>query len=162
MDNFLLQELFKNVTFDYNIDLDDTDKVLDSISERDISSFQNFPFVNCQNFSDDSTSTIEPSEDSLPKPLKEESLPQTLEEFSPIHIKHGVINFSVRKILESSETFVPVDASRSFKFQDTNFLETGKSESESQVSNTQISKSYILHKKLLIIHLSKCSIVTMQ
>ena len=135
MDNFLLQDLFKSVTFDCNIDLDDTDKVLDTISDRDISSFQNFPFVNYQSFSDDSTSTSEPSEDSLPKPLtEEESLPQTLEEFSPIHIKHGVINFSVRKILESSETFVPVDASQSFKFQGTNFLETGKSESESQVS----------------------------
>ena len=136
MDNFLLQDLFKSVTFDCNIDLDDTDKVLDTISDRDISSFQNFPFVNYQSFSDDSTSTSEPSEDSLPKPLiEEESLPQTLEEFSPIHIKHGVINFSVRKILESRETFVPVvDASQSFKFQDTNFLETGKSESESQVS----------------------------
>ena len=135
MDNFLLQDLFKSVTFDCNIDLDDTDKVLDTISDRDISSFQNFPFVNYQSFSDDSTSTSEPSEDSLPKPLtEEESLPQTLEEFSPIHIKHGVINFSVRKILKSSETFVPADASQSFKFQGTNFLETGKSESESQVS----------------------------
>ena len=136
MDNFLLQDLFKNVTFDCNIDLDDADQVLDTISGRDISSFQNFPFVNCQSFSDDSTSTSEPSEDSLPKPLtEEESLPQTLEEFSPIHIKHGVINFSVRKILESRETFVPVvDASQSFKFQDANFLETGKSESTSQVS----------------------------
>ena len=137
MDNFLLQDLFKNVTFDCNIDLDDTNKVLDTISDRDICSFQNFPFVNCQSFSDDSTSTSEPSEeDSLPKLLtEEESLPQTLEEFSPIHIKHGVINFSVRKILESSETFVPVvDASQSFKFQDTNFPETRKSESESQVS----------------------------
>ena len=50
MDNFLLQDLFKNVTFDCNIDLDDADQVLDTISDRDISSFQNFPFVNCQSF----------------------------------------------------------------------------------------------------------------
>ena len=99
---------------DFSVQNNNLDKTDDSIDSQN---------------KDNNTATIDDKE-----LTEEESLPQTLEEFSPIHIKHGVINFSVRKILESSETFVPVDASQSFKFQGTNFLETGKSESESQVS----------------------------
>ena len=113
MDTFL-PEIVKNFNFEQILSfVEDSEKIssdpFKERYERDFNLFQDFLFEDddildsSSSRSDITVDSSHKSQDSEPEVLNESQIPETRPVKYPMHIKQGVINFSLSKIMENSE-----------------------------------------------------------
>ena len=113
MDTFL-PEIVKNFNFEQILSfVEDSEKIssdpLKERYEKDFNLFQDFLFEDddildsSSSRSDITLDSCHKSQDSEPEVLNESQIPETRPVKYPMHIKQGVINFSLSKIMEANE-----------------------------------------------------------
>ena len=113
MDTFL-PEIVKNFNFEQILSfVEDAEKIssdpLKERYEKDFNLFQDFLFEDddildsSSSRSDITVDSSHKSQDSEPEVLNESQIPETRPVKYPMHIKQGVINFSLSKIMETNE-----------------------------------------------------------
>ena len=113
MDTFL-PEIVKNFNFEQILSfVEDAEKIssdpLKERYEKDFNLFQDFLFKDddildsSSSRSDITVDSSHKSQDSEPEILNESQIPETRPVKYPMHIKQGVINFSLSKIMEANE-----------------------------------------------------------
>ena len=113
MDTFL-PEIVKNFNFEQILSfVEDSEKIssdpFKERYERDFNLFQDFLFEDddihdsSSSRSDITVDSSHKSQDSEPEVLNESQIPETRPVKYPMHIKQGVINFSLSKIMEANE-----------------------------------------------------------
>ena len=113
MDTFL-PEIVKNFNFEQILSfVEDVEKIssdpLKERYEKDFNLFQDFLFEDddildsSSSRSDITLDSCHKSQDSEPEVLNESQIPETRPVKYPMHIKQGVINFSLSKIMEANE-----------------------------------------------------------